>query len=83
LALLSASCLALSHRACTAFRALSLRSSGVIFSALALPPFKPPKRPNMTAAGFFLFVGFFDRGLLDMGEFYVSAHEKSIIKKRL
>jgi hypothetical protein len=29
----------------------ALRSSAVIFSARALPPFNPPKRPRSTAAG--------------------------------
>ena len=43
----------LAQRASTAFRALSLRSSGVSFLALAGPPFFPPKRPRATAAGFF------------------------------
>ena len=44
------------HLAKTAFLALSLRCSGVSFAARALPPFRPPRRPNATAAGFF--VGF-------------------------
>ena len=33
--------------------AISRRRSGESFSALALPPFKPPSRPSATAAGFF------------------------------
>lgn len=53
----------------TAFRADSLRSSAVIDAALALPPFKPPIRPNATAIGFFFF--FF------MWRIYVSGHEKT------
>jgi hypothetical protein len=43
------------HRAWTALRALSLRSSGVILAARAAPPFLPPFRPSATAAGFFRF----------------------------
>jgi len=41
------------QRAAAAFRALSARSSGVIFAALAAPPFAPPSFPRATAAGFF------------------------------
>ncbi|MGD0209793.1 MAG: hypothetical protein ABSC14_02290 [Desulfomonilia bacterium] len=41
------------HLAFAAFSAISLRFFGDSFSALALPPFNPPKRPNATAAGFF------------------------------
>ena len=41
------------QRAAAAFRAISLLCSGVSFSALALPPLRPPCRPNSTAAGFF------------------------------
>jgi hypothetical protein len=51
--------LALAHRAKTAFRALSLRSSGVILAARAGPPFLPPFRPRATAAGFFRLVATF------------------------
>jgi hypothetical protein len=36
-----------------AFFAISVRSSGVSFLALALPPLSPPSRPSVTAAGFF------------------------------
>jgi len=39
----------LAHRACTAFLALSLRSSGVMAAALAGPPFFPPFLPRATA----------------------------------
>src|SRR5438270_3116921 len=42
-------CLALAHRAKTAFRAASWRCSGVIFAARAGPPFFPPLRPKATA----------------------------------
>src|ERR1035438_5277518 len=45
--------LAFAQRARTAFLALSLRCSGVIFAARAGPPFLPPLRPNATAYGFF------------------------------
>jgi hypothetical protein len=41
------------HLAAAARLAISLRSSGVIDSALALPPLSPPRRPRATAAGFF------------------------------
>src|SRR2546422_11389379 len=57
-----------SHRAMTALRAASLRSSGVIAAALAKPPFFPPLRPSATAAGFFLFV---------MPQIYLTAHAKT------
>jgi hypothetical protein len=43
--------LALAHRAVTAFRAMSLRCSGVSFWSRAFPPF----RPNATAFGSFSF----------------------------
>ena len=43
----------LRHRARAAFLAASLRSSGVIFLARALPPASPPSLPRATAAGFF------------------------------
>ena len=33
--------------------AISLRRSGESFCALTFPPFCPPKRPSVTAAGFF------------------------------
>lgn len=42
------------HRAAAAFLAIALRFAGVIESARALPPFNPPSRPSVTAAGFFL-----------------------------
>ena len=42
------------HLALAALRAISLRCSGVSFLALAGPPFKPPRRPKATAAGFFM-----------------------------
>lgn len=45
------------QRAAAAFRAISLRCSGVSFSARALPPFLPPSRPSSTAAGFLLSFG--------------------------
>lgn len=62
------------HRATTAFRAASLRSSAVIAAALAGPPFFPPLRPRATAAGFFFF----------MNEIYVSGQEKTscLIRER-
>lgn len=47
--------LAFAQRETTAFLALSLRSSGVIFAARAGPPFRPPLRPNATAYGFLRF----------------------------
>ena len=47
---------ALAQRASTAFRANSRLCSGVRRAVLALPPFRPPKRPRATAWGFF---GFF------------------------
>jgi hypothetical protein len=34
-------------------RAMSLRSAGESFPALALPPFNPPNLPSVTAAWFF------------------------------
>jgi len=43
----------LPHCALAAFRAFSLRCSGVSFLAEAFPPF----RPNSTAAGFFFAMG--------------------------
>ena len=36
------------HRACTALRALSLRSSAVMFDARTAPPSLPPLRPIFT-----------------------------------
>lgn len=45
------------HRARAARRALSLRCSGVILAARAFPPFKPPLRPNSTAAAFLVSSG--------------------------
>src|SRR6266404_3312760 len=50
------SALYLAHLALTALRALSERSLAVIEAALAGPPFKPPRRPSITAAAFFLCV---------------------------
>ena len=41
------------HLAFAAFLAASLRCFFVIFLALALPPFRPPRRPNSTASGSF------------------------------
>jgi hypothetical protein len=41
------------HLALTADLAIRLRLVAESFSALALPPFRPPSRPNATAAGFF------------------------------
>ena len=41
------------HLFSAAFFAISDRLSGVSFVARALPPFKPPNRPKLTAAGFF------------------------------
>jgi hypothetical protein len=46
----------LAQRALAALRADSDLSSGVIFAARALPPFKPPRLPSSTAAGFFFSV---------------------------
>ena len=40
------------QRASTAFLAASDLCSGVNFAALALPPFRPPIRPDSTAAAF-------------------------------
>jgi hypothetical protein len=37
----------LAHRAWTAFLEASLRSSGVMLAALALPPLAPPLRPSL------------------------------------
>jgi hypothetical protein len=45
---------ALPHRARAAFRASSLRCSGLKASMRALPPFLPPLRPRATACGSFL-----------------------------
>src|SRR5437763_8117205 len=45
------------HLASAALRALSARSSGVIFAARAFPPFTPPNFPRATAAAFFSFSG--------------------------
>lgn len=45
------------HLAAIAFFAISFLRSGVNASALALPPFSPPNRPNSTAAGFFWLAG--------------------------
>jgi hypothetical protein len=67
-------CLAFAHLARTAFRALALRSSGVIFAALAGPPLRPPLRPRATAAGSFSLFGV---SVDDMPTLYVTALEKS------
>jgi hypothetical protein len=40
-----------------AFFAIALRLAGVKLAALAFPPFSPPRRPSVTAAGFFLVAG--------------------------
>ena len=45
---------AFAHRAWAAFRALSRRCSGVSLAALAWPPLLAPRRPSLTAEGFFL-----------------------------
>ncbi len=45
------------QRAFAAFLAISLRFLAESLSALALPPFKPPSLPRVTAAGFFPSVG--------------------------
>ena len=47
----------LARRALMAALAEALRSSGVIFSAPAFPPLRPPKRPRCTAAGSLSFGG--------------------------
>ncbi len=44
----------LPQRATAAFRAISLRRSGVSFFARRLQPTLPPSRPRATAAGFLL-----------------------------
>src|SRR5712692_1380217 len=44
------------HRASAARRAISLRSSAETPSHRALPPFRPPFRPSLTAAGSFRFL---------------------------
>jgi hypothetical protein len=44
----------------TALRASSDLRFGESFAARAGPPFKPPSRPNATAAGFFPLTVFFD-----------------------
>lgn len=44
----------LSQRSRAALRAISLRSSEGSFFARAFPPFRPPRRPSATAAGFFV-----------------------------
>jgi hypothetical protein len=44
----------LPQRAFAARWAISVRSCGVSFAALAMPPFMPPSFPSATAAGFFL-----------------------------
>lgn len=41
------------QRAAAAFFAIARRFEAESFSALALPPFRPPNRPNSTAAEFF------------------------------
>jgi hypothetical protein len=64
---------AFAHLAKTAFRALALRSSGVIFAARAGPPLSPPLRPRATAAGSFSCVLVCD----DIPPYYVSGQEKS------
>jgi hypothetical protein len=55
------------HLAWTALRALSERSSGVMFAARARPPFLPPSRPSATAAVFLRFA---------MASLYVSGYER-------
>jgi len=45
------------QRACAARFAMSLRSLGLKAAALAFPPFRPPRRPSVTAAGFFRRLG--------------------------
>lgn len=45
--------LVLSQRAAAAFLAISERLAELSFAARALPPFNPPRRPSVTAAGFF------------------------------
>jgi hypothetical protein len=45
------------QRAAAAFLAIALRFAGVRDSALAFPPFNPPRRPSVTAAGFLTFSG--------------------------
>ena len=42
----------LPHRALAAFAAIRERLRRLSFLALAWPPFRPPKRPSATAAGF-------------------------------
>jgi hypothetical protein len=41
------------QRALAAFFATAVRCSAVMLSALALPPFRPPRRPRLTAAASF------------------------------
>lgn len=43
------------HRAFAALAAIAVRFFGVKAAALAAPPFRPPKRPRATAAGFLRF----------------------------
>jgi hypothetical protein len=43
------------HLACAAREAISDRRFLLSDSARAFPPFRPPRRPSMTAAGFFFF----------------------------
>src|SRR5262249_29722291 len=50
---MSAACHFFSQRLAAALRAISARLLADSFSALALPPFWPPRRPRATAAGFF------------------------------
>jgi hypothetical protein len=47
------SALAFDQRAWTAFRAISLRRSGLSFAARSFPPLDPPILPRATACGFF------------------------------
>ena len=42
----------LPHRVFAALAAIWDRLRGLSFAALAAPPFKPPRRPSATAAGF-------------------------------
>jgi hypothetical protein len=46
----------LAHLALAAFFAIDRRFAGLSLSALAFPPFCPPRRPSATAAGFLVAV---------------------------